>query len=124
MKNTLLILSSLIFTAYGIAFVAFPALASQLITGGVPSTTSGLIDMRATYGGMSLAIGAWLAVAAYKSEWVTAGLLSVLFIMIGMAASRLIGIVVDGSPNPTMWIYLGVEIVAACALLLALRKPG
>ena len=45
------------FLLYGIAFSMFPNLMAGLITGGAIHGTSALVDFRATYGGMTIAVG-------------------------------------------------------------------
>ncbi len=46
-----------VFMFYGTGFVLSPELLSQFVTGTIPASASGLIDMRATYGGISVAVG-------------------------------------------------------------------
>ena len=109
-----------IFVVYGVGFALMPASLSLWVTGGAPSEPSGLIDMRSTYGGMSIGVGLVLALAARRRETLRSGLVGVGLVMVCMAASRLLGIVVDGGPNGFMWAYLALEVVAA-ALAFGLR---
>jgi len=99
-----------VFAAYGIAFVCAPVVVSLYVTGSAPGSPSGVIDMRATYGGMSVAVGLLLFVLASKPERVESGLLAVVLLMLGMAAGRLFGIVVDGDGNALMYAYLALEV--------------
>jgi hypothetical protein len=73
-----------VFVLYGLTFIVFPEFLSQFVTGAVPASASGMIDMRATYGGMSIAIGALLFILAANQERVGVGLLGVLLIMLGL----------------------------------------
>ncbi|MEJ2456322.1 MAG: DUF4345 domain-containing protein [Candidatus Thiodiazotropha sp.] len=99
-----------VFTVYGLGFVIAPELLSQYVTGASPTSASGLIDMRATYGGMSVAVGGLLIVLSTKRGSIENGLLGVIILMICMASGRIYGIVVDESANILMYIYLAIEI--------------
>lgn len=112
------------FVVYGVAFVAAPEAMSQFVTGGSPASSSGVIDIRATYGGMSVGLGILFALAAGRSRFHGLGLRGVAAVMAGMAAARLLGIVVDGGANAMMWAYLGVEVVVLVLALVALRGAG
>ncbi len=101
------------FVLYGLAFIFFPEPLSQFVTDTVPDSASGLIDMRATYGGMSLAVGALLFLLAARQDSLRQGLLGVILIMLGMASGRIYGMVVDGSANQIMYVYLGLELAVA-----------
>ena len=121
MQRLLVRLTALIFVLYGVGFIVAPALLSQYVTGAVPASASGLIDMRATYGGMSLAIGLLLLHLSRQSTPRT-GLLGVLLLMLGMAGGRVCGMLVDGAANPVMQVYLALEIIAALAAAALLAR--
>ncbi|MEM9177033.1 MAG: DUF4345 domain-containing protein [Myxococcota bacterium] len=109
------------FVVYGLLFVFVPEPLATTITGGAPSTASGMIDLRATYGGMSIAVGWMLAAFARDEALHATGLRAVAATLLCMAGGRTVGIVVDGNPNTWMWIYLAAEIAVAAAALVALR---
>lgn len=121
LATTLIGLNALVFGAFGVLYSLVPEAASRFATDGAPTTASGLIDLRATYGGMSLAIGAFLAMTARQSELHGLGLRSVAVIMGCMATTRMLGMALDGSPNAIMWVYLGTELLVLGAALWALR---
>jgi hypothetical protein len=114
-------LTAIIFVLYGFGFAVSPESMSDLVTGGFPVTKSGLIDMRSTYGGLSIAVGALLWNLTRRSELLPLGLRAVAIIMGAMATTRTIGFVVDGSPNPTMWAFLVAEITAVSLSLWQIR---
>jgi hypothetical protein len=118
----LVYVTAAVFVIYGVGFVFAPALLSELVTGSVPDTTSGMIDMRATYGGALIAIGALLGLLGSNPLWLKPGLLGVVFAMLGMASGRTYGILVDGSPNLMMWVFLALELVVAVAAIGALKR--
>ncbi|MEM8498058.1 MAG: DUF4345 domain-containing protein [Pseudomonadota bacterium] len=119
-------LAGAFFLAYGFMFALDPELFSNMVTDSVPSTSSGLIDMRATYGGMSIAVGCLMLLLASNATSLKLGLISVALVLLGMACTRTIGIIVDGNPNNLMYIYLVAELVPsiiAIALYRRLPRP-
>lgn len=103
--------NSIVFFLYGIGFVLFPENLSQIITETTPTSTSGLIDMRATYGGMSIAFALLLAYMVREQATIRLAVVAVVLMMSGMALGRTVGIVVDGTPNNLMYIYLLLELL-------------
>jgi hypothetical protein len=118
----LLLLGSGIFALYGLLFSIAPVELARLVTGDAPSSPSALIDVRATYGGMSIAVGMILMLLALKEETIRIGVVSLLLVMVCMAATRIVGIAVDGDANIAMYFYLGLEIVAAVLCSIALMN--
>ncbi|MEW6269758.1 MAG: hypothetical protein AB1689_10735 [Thermodesulfobacteriota bacterium] len=51
--SVLIWLNAAFLVVYGLAFVSLPEPLGRAITGSAPDTASGVIDMRATYGGMA-----------------------------------------------------------------------
>lgn len=117
-----LMLNALVFGLYGVAFVISPETLSLFVTGSAPTTPSGMIDMRATYGGMSLAIGALLLFFSSRDDMTRVGLATVMTIMLGMAFGRLIGIVLDGGANAIMYVYLFLEIAMALLAVVLIQR--
>jgi hypothetical protein len=121
MAKAVVWLTGLFFVIYGAAFVIAPVEMASLVTGGSPITSSGLIDLRATYGGMSIAVGSIICLLAMQNMG-----LSLLFtgiVLLAMAAARIVGIVIDTNPNTIMIVYLVAELAAGCAAL-GLRKAN
>ena len=117
-------LNAVVFLLYGIGFLILPEALSLFVTDTAPRTVSGVVDMRATYGGMSVAVGVLLLVLASGYETVRKGLVGVLLLMLGMAGGRILGMVVDGAGNPVMGGYLVLELImAVIALWLLVRTP-
>jgi len=124
MGKLLVLLTAAIFCAYGFIFVFFPVEALLFVVEGSVSTSSGVIDIRATYGGMSVGIGIVLYLLATTHGTLRIGLISVCLLMLGMAAGRIIGMVLDGSPNMYMYIYLALELSVSSLAVLLLRSNG
>jgi hypothetical protein len=121
LASLLIRLNAAVFIVYGVAFALAPETLSNLVTGGSPETPSGIIDMRSTYGGMSIGLGVLLVLTARDSRLHGLGLSAVLAVMSCMAGSRLLGIAVDGEPNSMMWAYLAVELLVAGIASWAIR---
>ena len=117
-------LNAALFVVFGIGFIVAPALLSQLITGATPGTTSALIDLRATYGGMALGIGLFWGYCARRPGTLRIGLLSSLLVLVGIALGRLVGMIVDGSPNTFMFVLLAAELLFIGLVALALRRTS
>ncbi|MGI9265526.1 MAG: DUF4345 domain-containing protein [Gammaproteobacteria bacterium] len=118
----LLLLGSGIFALYGLLFSVAPVELALLVTGAVPASPSALIDMRATYGGMSIALGIIFMLLALQETTIRVGVVGLLLVMVCMAITRLVGIAMDGDANTVMYAYLALEIVAAALCGLALGK--
>jgi hypothetical protein len=124
MGKLLVLLTAVIFFAYGLIFVFFPVQALLLVVGGSVSSSSGVIDVRATYGGMSVGVGIVLYLLATTHGALRIGLISVCLLMLGMAAGRIIGMVLDGNPNMYMYIYLVLELSVSSLAVFFLRSNG
>ena len=121
-----LLLNALVFVLMGLAFMILPATMVELVTGGIPQTPSGMIDVRATYGGGFAGIGLTLFATVLRPGWRSLGLLLLVFVLGGMALGRGLGIVTDGRPNIFMYLFLAYELVFVAVALVALviqRRP-
>ena len=85
-------------------------------------TRDGRNEVRAVYGGFGLAIAALLC-ASLRHPAIHAGaVLAVAVALLGMAAGRLLSVLIDGAPGRWPWIFMAVELGAAAALLGALQS--
>ena len=114
-------LNAAFFVFYGLLFVVAPEIVATTITEGAPQTPPARIDFRATYGGMTIAVGLLLAAFARDPALHRVGLRGVLVVMLCMAGARTIGIVTDGGPNAWMWLFLAGELAVAVAAFATLR---
>lgn len=112
---------AVIFLVYGAMFSLFPAMILQFVVDGSISSSAGLIDVRATYGGMSIGVATMLFMLS-KLPDIAVGLKAVLMVMFAMAGTRLIGIMVDGSANSMMYNYLALEILAGVIAAVLLKR--
>ena len=121
LASMLVWIAGLVFVLYGMAFALAPVEMAAWATGDAPDTPSAVIDMRATYGGMSIALGATILLLGLRASTLSLALLIIAIVLLAMAVTRLIGMVVDGTPNATMIIYLVLEIVGAVLALYVRR---
>lgn len=122
LQTTLLWINCALFVVFGVGFIVMPGLLSNLLTGAAPATTSAMIDMRATYGGMALGIAIFFGICAKNTDTVRIGLISSLLVLTGIALGRIAGIFIDGDPNIFMYLLLSAEILFASLIFFALKK--
>ncbi|WP_077530018.1 DUF4345 domain-containing protein [Vreelandella utahensis] len=120
--RTLVWINCALFIAFGLGFTFAPAFLASVVTGAEPATPSAVIDMRATYGGMALGLATLFWLCARDEQGVSIGIRGVLGVMVFLALSRLLGIVIDGSPNAFMVLLLAAEVVMAVLAVVALRE--
>ena len=118
MAKALVSATGIFFILYGAVFTFFPSEIAILVTDAAPSTHSALIDMRATYGGMSIAVGVTILLLAFRSELMGQALLVTGIVLLAMAASRILGMIIDGTPNIFMYIYLAAELLFGVTAVL------
>lgn len=118
----LLWINAVLFVLFGIGFIVAPGSLSFLITGAAPGTSSAVIDMRATYGGMAFCAGLFFGFCARNPGTLRSGLLASLLTLSGIAGGRLIGIFADGSPNNWMFLLLAAELLFVGLMTVALKQ--
>lgn len=125
MNRKLTIPLGLALAAFGAYLALFPLVTAEVL--GRPSgEPTQLINLRASFGGSLLGIGAFVAWWPGVKPWSRTLLGLLLWVMAGVGLARLLGFIVDGSPDGRQWIWLVAEvfIVATCAILLRRRMPA
>ena len=89
--------------AFGMAYLVSPVSMLEL-TGGSASTPAAATDVRATYGGFQLGLGAFLIWSALASQRVASALLALSLIAGAIGGCRLLGVLIDGGFGPTLLI--------------------
>ena len=117
-----ILINSIVFLLYGIGFMFFTETLSLYVIDTVPNTKSGLIDMRATYAGMSIGFALLLYLTSQDSKIFVLGVKSIILIVGGMALGRFTGIIKEGSPNTLMYIYLLLEVLVVLIGVKLLTK--
>jgi len=117
-------LTGLIFLLFGVACVIAPTQLFLSATGFSITHSVALIDIRATYGGMSTGVAVILFLLASSPNTIRAGLYSVLALMLGMAGGRIVGMLIAPVTNWVMLSYLILEIAAASVAAILISKGG
>jgi hypothetical protein len=116
--------SALLWIPYGIyCFFRPEALAEA--AGVSFGTPTGSTEIRATYGGLTLALGALAALGALSPSWTRHALVTLGVACAGFGLARVAGVVIDGGPTAYTVQALVLEFVtvALTALFLA-RAPA
>ena len=121
LQTIVIFLSAAFFLFYGLAFSLLPVEMATLVTGGGPEAASAAVDFRATYGGMTVAVGLAI-VYLYRTEQVRASLVMIILVLMCMAVTRALGLVLEESANALMYVYLVLEIVASALAFVAMPK--
>jgi hypothetical protein len=90
--------------------------------GRVATTAPEKINLRASWGGTLLGIGAAIGLA----QTATRGRLilsSVMWVVAGIGIARALGFVLDGGPDVLQWVWLVAEIAIVAVCLWWLRRP-
>ena len=109
------------FFLYGLAFTVYPEGMAHLVTESKPRGVSALVDFRATYGGMTAAVGATLFYL-HSIHQIRASLVILIFVLMGMAIARTFGLVIEGAGNFMMYLYLLLEIAGSALAWFALQR--
>ena len=84
-------------------------------------TSSQLINLRASWGGPVLGLGAFLVWSPGLRPWSRTVLGLLLWSMAGIGLARTIGFVVDGAPDTRQWIWLTLEVAIVIGAAFGLR---
>ncbi|OED44692.1 hypothetical protein AB833_00985 [Chromatiales bacterium (ex Bugula neritina AB1)] len=103
-----LLLNAALFLVFGIIYLLFPAGLAQ--SAGLQYSTSGLTDIRATYGGFQIGLALFLGWSALNPDRYRAALMALLLIFASVGGSRLYGLSIDGAPNLFHSIALTFEL--------------
>ncbi len=109
------------FLIYGIAFRVVPTYMLALVTDGQIQGSSALVDFRATYGGMTIAVGL-IIMFLYISSHTRSALIVVIFVLLSMALTRTLGFIIDGATNALMYAYLVLEVAGSLLAFVAIRS--
>jgi hypothetical protein len=120
-RSTRVVLAVVVIAA-AIVAIAAPVEVGRAL-GRTASSSSEMINLRASWGGALLGIGA--AIGWARTE--TRGRLVVsllMWLMVGIGLARAVGFVLDGSPDRLQWLWLAAEIVIASVCAWWLRRPA
>lgn len=119
-----LALSGLLLAGYGVYCLINPMVLGDL-TGLVIATPTALIEIRAMYGGLELALGVYFIFSAILPETTRQGLFCLFLCLGSLAIARAAGLFADGGDNgynAGALVYESVSAVLALVALLLLRS--
>lgn len=106
--------------AFGV-FLAVSPLTTASVLARPHETASQMINLRASFGGPLLGIGAFViwvrALRPYRRAII--GLIG--WSMAGIAAARGLGFALDGSPDGRQWLWMSLEVAMALGAVAGLR---
>jgi hypothetical protein len=80
-----------------------------------------MINLRASWGGTVLGLGAFVAWLPALRPWQRTIIGLLMWAMVGIGAARLLGFALDGHPDTRQWIWITAEVVIVVACALRLR---
>ena len=93
-----------------------------ILYGFEPNEPNGVHIFRGVMGLYLATTGYW-AIGARHARWRDGATMSAVLFMFGLAAGRAISLLIDGIPEPLLWVYLLLEIAFGAWGLAVLRKP-
>jgi len=115
-------LSALLWLPYGLYCFFQPGALADVAGVGFTSPT-GATDLRATYGGLTAALGALALVGALRSDWTRHALVTLGTACAGFGIARLLGTALDGGVGAYTAQALLLEFVTLAFVLYLLRSP-
>lgn len=118
-SRILLTVTGLIFFVHGLVCFIHPATIG-IESGLAMPTPSSVIEVRAEYGGLPIALGLFFLAAALKKIEVRTGLIVMLTALTGYATARIIALAITGQPDPYNSAAISYEVATALLALYAL----
>ncbi|TVR76177.1 MAG: DUF4345 domain-containing protein [Chitinophagaceae bacterium] len=115
-----LILTAIIYAAFGIAFLISPQIIE--LSGITISDSIGAIEIRGFYGGLEVGIALFFGLSAFNNHWHIPALLLQSLSFGGMAAGRLIGIILCGCWSPLIIVLMAAETTGMLVGIIAFRQ--
>ena len=110
----------LIYLIIGVWCLVAPIQTSSGVEISLPTTTA-IVDFRATYGGLLIGIGVFFIVCL-KDTYIRLGLILQALSLGGLAFGRIVGLFLDGMPNPLLIYFLIAEVAAVILAMFAIRS--
>src|SRR5436853_2970239 len=108
-RRTVQLVLGVVIGALGAYLAVVPTTTADLL-GRHPKTPSDWINLRATFGGVAIGLGAFIAwlPSGQPARRTIIGL--VMWVMAGIGLARLLGFVLDGHPDGRQWLWSTAEI--------------
>lgn len=118
----ILFLNSAVFLGFGIFFILMPAELLQLV--GMQINQDGIIEARAMYAGLEIAIGMFLSICAKSPSFHSMGFLFSTLSFAGLFAFRLIGLLTYRSSNVVLWVLAALECFGMALSFFCFKKKS
>lgn len=118
--RAIIVINALVFVDFGVAFLARPEALARLMNIELQSA-SALADLRAVYGGLSLAVGVWLFASMRRADWLGSSLVLVMLTSGGLAFGRVYSMLASGMPSGVILGFLATEIMSLLWAALVYR---
>lgn len=123
MTKAFLIITGVLWLGYGIYLLIAPqALAG--IAGVTASSATGMVELRAMYGGLQAAVGVLALLAGVSATWRRQGLAALLFVYAGLGLTRLASAAVTHEFSSYVMGALVFELPSALIAWTLLRKES
>ncbi len=116
-------LSAIVWLSYGV-FCFFQPGALVEIAGVSALSTTASVELRAMYGGLQAAIGAFAALAVFQAGLRRPALLAIAFLCSGLGLARLLGVLLEGELSSYNAAGLGFELVSATVAIWLTRRDA
>ncbi len=116
-----LVLAGLVWLAIGLYAMADPVAVADSVDFELRSDLARL-EIRAMYGGLSIAVGALHFVGAVRSVWLVPTLVVAIVLTLGLVTGRVLSIAVDGFPGVFALGLLASELTLVAVASLALWR--
>ena len=120
-SRILLTVTGLVFFVHGLVCFIHPATIG-IESGLAMPTPSSVIEVRAEYGGLPIALGLFFLAAALKKIEVRTGLIVMLTALTGYATARIIAVAMMGQPDHYNTAAITYELTTALLTLYALKR--
>ena len=117
----LLTVTGLFFFVHGLVCFIHPATIG-IESGLAMPTPSSVIEVRAEYGGLPMALGLFFFAAAFREIEVRTGLLVMLTALTGYATARIAAVVISGTIDPYNTAAIAYELTTALLALWTLKR--
>lgn len=88
------------------------------------NTVNALNELRANYGGLQIGLGLFLLTGICCTSYVRPAVLAQVLIVGGLAAGRLVSMILDGQPSAfVQGLFVLESVIALLSLMLFLRQP-
>lgn len=118
-----LVLAGMVWLAIGLWAMADPVALAESLDLELRSDLARL-EIRAMYGGFSIALGGLHLLASTRAAWLVQALVSTTVLTAGLLTGRFLSIAVDGFPGVFALVLIGSELALVAVAALALWRLG